>query len=187
MQGQLPSWRNSVYSILLQMITTLIRSLTCQSGSHDEGAGRHGRQAARVELSKRLARAAELPVAQPRELSYDYGHVLSGSSPKASASFQGRRLGETTSNPSVPVQETMKDECRNDEWRRQKSEDSSRETMQSPTDNLLFSLVQLPIAHAAVADTYDFAHALGLRAKRLVTQEATNILGSLIIQHVKPD
>jgi hypothetical protein len=61
------------------------------------------------------------------------------------------------------------------------------EEIRSPTDSALFSLVQLPIAHAAVADTYDFAHALGLRANRLVTQEATNICGSLIVQHIKPD
>lgn len=47
--------------------------------------------------------------------------------------------------------------------------------------------MQLPIAHAAVAYTYDFAHALGLRAKRLVTQEATNMCGSLIVRHIKPD
>jgi hypothetical protein len=69
----------------------------------------------------------------------------------------------------------------------QKSKGKSREEIRSPTDNALFSLMQLPIAHVAMADTYDFAHALDLRAKRLVTQEATNICGSLIVQHIKPD
>jgi hypothetical protein len=80
-----------------------------------------------------------------------------------------------------------KEENQKTKGKRQKSKGRSREEIRSPTDNALFSLVQLSIIDAAVADTYDFAHALGLRAKRLVTQEATDICGSLIVQHIKPD
>jgi len=44
----------------------------------------------------------------------------------------------------------------------------SREKTWSPADHLFVSLVQLPVAYAAVTDTHHFSHALGAQTKRLM-------------------
>ena len=50
----------------------------------------------------------------------------------------------------------------------------------SPTEPPLSSVVDLPIGYPALADTYDFPHALDSHAKLSVAKKPANVCGNLV-------
>jgi hypothetical protein len=72
------------------------------------------------------------------------------------------------------------------EGRKQKAESSTLLTaccllpsVESPSNHVLSFVTDLPVGYSTVADANDFAHALRLRAKGFVAEQAANILGGL--------